>query len=394
MVQQKFISNKNLQTVLEGLSSVFVKKEVGKGLSTNDFTDAEKTKLAGLENYTHPETHPATMITGLATVATSGKYADLDGKPTISNDLTNELKANYDAAYTHSQAAHAPADAEKNTIIGLQKNGEDIAVDSTTRKANILIPTKVSELENDSKYLTQHQDISGKVDKIEGKGLSTNDFTTEEKTKLAGLENYTHPESHPATMITGLSTVATSGKYTDLTNVPTKVSEFENDAKYITLADLPEAAAASDKTPLMDGVGAAGTSKDYARADHKHPSDTNKADVTYVNSKVEELEGKITAVSTADTTHLCVEGEYDAETRVPTIQNPNAKVVYFVPKADTETNNVCFEYMYINNAFEKIGDTTVDLDGYYNTSNLAEMTNNEVVTMLTNVFGSSYDFGE
>lgn len=29
-----------------------------------------------------------------------------------------------------------------------------------------------------------------KVDKVEGKQLSTEDFTTEEKTKLAGLENY------------------------------------------------------------------------------------------------------------------------------------------------------------------------------------------------------------
>lgn len=33
----------------------------------------------------------------------------------------------------------------------------------------------------------------GKVDKVDGKGLSTNDFTTAEKTKLDGLENYTLP---------------------------------------------------------------------------------------------------------------------------------------------------------------------------------------------------------
>lgn len=33
--------------------------------------------------YTHPSTHPASMITGLATVATSGSYADLTNKPTI-----------------------------------------------------------------------------------------------------------------------------------------------------------------------------------------------------------------------------------------------------------------------------------------------------------------------
>lgn len=54
--------------------------------------------------YTHPDTHPANMITGLASVATSGNYIDLNGRPTI--------------------------------------------------------PTKTSDLDNDSGYLTAHQDLS------------------------------------------------------------------------------------------------------------------------------------------------------------------------------------------------------------------------------------------
>lgn len=36
--------------------------------------------------------------------------------------------------------------------------------------------------------------IEGKVDKQPGKGLSTNDYTTEEKNKLAGLTNYNDSE--------------------------------------------------------------------------------------------------------------------------------------------------------------------------------------------------------
>ena len=35
--------------------------------------------------------------------------------------------------------------------------------------------------------------LAGKVDKVDGKQLSTNDYTTAEKNKLAGLNNYTHP---------------------------------------------------------------------------------------------------------------------------------------------------------------------------------------------------------
>ena len=49
-----------------------------------------------------------------------GKVDKVDGKGLSANDLTAALKGNYDAAYTHSQAAHAPADAEKNIIVGVQ----------------------------------------------------------------------------------------------------------------------------------------------------------------------------------------------------------------------------------------------------------------------------------
>ena len=39
----------------------------------------------GGSTYTHPDTHPSSMITGLATVAASGDYNDLVNKPTITN---------------------------------------------------------------------------------------------------------------------------------------------------------------------------------------------------------------------------------------------------------------------------------------------------------------------
>lgn len=52
--------------------------------------------------------------------------------------------------------------------------------------------------------ITQHQDISGKVDKVAGKGLSTNDYTDADKTKVDGMK-----------------AVATSGSYNDLTDKPT-----------------------------------------------------------------------------------------------------------------------------------------------------------------------------
>ena len=49
------------------------------------------------------------------------------------------------------------------------------------------VPTNVSDFTNDAGYLTEHQDISNLVVKEEGKGLSSNDYTSEEKTKLGGV---------------------------------------------------------------------------------------------------------------------------------------------------------------------------------------------------------------
>ena len=112
----------------------------------------------------------------------------MTGKGLSTNDLTAALKSNYDAAYTHSQQAHAPSNAEKNVIVGIQKNGTDLTVNSSTRKVNITVPTKTSELTNDSNFATTTA-LNSKVDKVTGKGLSTNDYTTAEKDKLASIEN-------------------------------------------------------------------------------------------------------------------------------------------------------------------------------------------------------------
>lgn len=49
--------------------------------------------------------------------------------------------------------------------------------------------------------------LTGKVDKVEGKGLSTNDYTTDEKNKLAGIDEGANKYTHPS------YTAKTSGLY-------------------------------------------------------------------------------------------------------------------------------------------------------------------------------------
>lgn len=90
------------------------------------------------------------------------KVDKVDGKGLSTNDLTNELKGNYDAAYTHSQAAHAPVNAQANIIESVKVNGTALTI--TDKAVDIAVPTKVSELTNDVPYLVA-SDIANKADK-------------------------------------------------------------------------------------------------------------------------------------------------------------------------------------------------------------------------------------
>lgn len=97
----------------------------------------------------------------LKTVAFSGSYNDLTNKPTIptvTNDLTDALKANYDAAYTHSTQAHAPSNAEANVIDSISVNGTALTV--TNKGVNVTVPTTVASLTDAADY-AKKTDITG-----------------------------------------------------------------------------------------------------------------------------------------------------------------------------------------------------------------------------------------
>ena len=97
------IDTTKVTAVVTAADARYVKKEAGKGLSTEDFTTEEKTKLAGLTNTTVDSSFIANSVNpvqskvikealdlkanaaDLATVATSGSYNDLTNKPTLSD---------------------------------------------------------------------------------------------------------------------------------------------------------------------------------------------------------------------------------------------------------------------------------------------------------------------
>ncbi len=111
------------------------------------------------QNITSGEALPAILgkiskfFTDLKTVAFSGSYNDLSNQPTIptvTNDLTDDLKANYDAAYTHSQSAHAPSNAQANVIEAITVNGASQT--PTGKTVNITVPTTVAQLTDAGNY--------------------------------------------------------------------------------------------------------------------------------------------------------------------------------------------------------------------------------------------------
>lgn len=85
---------------------------------------------------------------------------------------------------------------------------------------------------------TAHQGATGTTVHALGNGTSAGfsqcDFTPAEKTKLEGIApgalNNPHPAEHDYTMIKGLATVAHTGKYSDLIDVPMTFTSDSGDA--------------------------------------------------------------------------------------------------------------------------------------------------------------------
>lgn len=81
--------------------------------------------------------------------------------------------------------------------------------------------------------------------------------------------------------------------------------------------------------------------------------------------------------------YLCGEGEYDPDTGVPTVQNPDSNHIYLVPTSGDNLNM----YAYINSAFTFLGTTEIDLSDYVTEQELAEATDNSIT--VTGRFASS-----
>lgn len=85
---------------------------------------------------------------------------------------------------------------------------------------------------------------------------------------------------------------------------------------------------------------------------------------TYKTPSIRGEKGEKGEPATDMEIHICSITEYDAETRIPTIANPNDKTFYLVPTEDGTSPDLFTEWVYVNNAWEMFGSASIDLSGY------------------------------
>ena len=168
-----------------------VDKVSGKGLSTNDFTAALLNKL-----------------NGIAAGAEVNVQADWSSTDSASDAFIKNKPSSFPpSSHTHTKAqiSDMPTKLSQFTNDPGYLTSADIDTSQNHTHANKGILDTLTQA-----MLDKWNTVSNKVDKVSGKGLSTNDFTAALLSKLNGIaegaNKYTHPASHPASMITEDST--------------------------------------------------------------------------------------------------------------------------------------------------------------------------------------------
>lgn len=123
------------------------------------------------------------------------KYFDGKDWVYVNNQASEDIKdlqANLANEINRATSAEQTIDAKITALIGDAPELLDTLPELITEINSKAAQTSVDTLNGTVSTLSTT--VANKVDKEEGKGLSTNDYTTAEKTKLAGLSNFDDTE--------------------------------------------------------------------------------------------------------------------------------------------------------------------------------------------------------
>ena len=250
------------------------------------------------------------------------------------------------------QSDWAETDPEEKSFI---KNKPDLSVYATKeelREVESEIPTLPDHIVTDEHYVHTdnnytsvekeklaglenyddsgiRQELDGKVDKVAGKGLSTNDFTNEDKSKLnSALQS----ESDPTVPQWAKQPSKPEYDYSEIANtpsIPTNTSDLNNNSGFIT----------NSVNNLVNY---------YLKSE------------TYTKTEVGNL---IAAIQ---------QFHYEIYASISDVTSPAGNVLYLIGPTGTGSDKY-EEYVYDSTKQEpwvKIGDTSIDLSGYVTTTAL------------------------
>lgn len=163
--------------------------------------------------------------------------------------------------------------------------------------------------------------LGDKVDKVEGKTLTSNDYTTEDKNKLSGIATGAQVNVIETVKVNGVA-LSITDKGIDVT-VPTNNNQLTNGAGYQTASEVTSA----------------------------------------INEAIKDISGI----------------KFEIVTELP--ETGKVGVIYLLNNGSAKPN-VYDEYIWVNDGFEKIGTTDIDLSGYVKFTDMVPVTNAEIDTII------------
>lgn len=243
-------------------------------LASAEVGDAAIDTLKELQDYitTHGEA-AATLTTKVGTLETTvGKAAEGE------NPATGLVKSVADNASAIA--------AEQTRAKGIEGNLQSAI--NTLNGANTVNGSVAKTVKDavDAAQATLQGNIDKKVDKVSGKGLSTNDYTNDEKTKLEGIAAGAQVNVIETVKVNGVALTPTA-KAIDVT-VPTGALASKNKVSETDLVD----ALATKINGKLDASAVTGdllthNASEFAAAGHNHDTVYSKLDH---NHKIENLE--------------------------------------------------------------------------------------------------------
>ena len=325
-----------LMTKIKGLLNGKVDKVAGKGLSTNDFTTAEKNKLAGIATEANKYTLPAATADTLGGVKTGANITNTDGAISLTKkNVTDAL-------------GYTPPEKDTNTWTALK--GATASVAGTAGYA----PAPAAG--DQGKYLkgdgtwgtptnTTYSDATQSAH-----GL----MTAADKKKLDGIADGANKYTLPTAGNT-LGGVKTTSTVTDTTGYT--AAPIIGGVPYYKDTNTTYNAATQSENGLMSAA-------DKKKLD-AFDAASAYATQAYVGQQIAAAGHLIRQIVNA----------------LPEVSAAKDNVIYMVKKSSGKTGDLYDEYMLIAGAMEHIGSTDVDLAPYAKTADFVALNDSDLEAM-------------